>query len=60
MFYPRRVVDINDGKPKWSGINGNSELIADTPEEHKKRKREQDEDKALSERKRELDEGKAA
>ena len=44
MFYPRRVLDINDGKPKWSGINGSSELIADTPEEHKeehrKRKRE--------------------
>ena len=39
MFYPRRVVDINDGLPKWSGINDQSELIADTPEEHK-RKRE--------------------
>ena len=35
MFYPRRVLDINDGKPKWSGINNESELIADTPEEHK-------------------------
>ena len=45
MFYPRRVVDINDGKPKWSGINNESELIADTPEEHKKRKREDDEKK---------------
>lgn len=42
MFYPRRVLDINDGKPKWSGINGQSELIADTPEETKKRKREDD------------------
>ena len=45
MFYPRRVLDINDGKPKWSGISGESELIADTPEEHKKRKREDDEKK---------------
>ena len=49
MFYPRRVLDINDGKPKWSGINGSSELIADTPEthkeEHKKRKREDEEKK---------------
>lgn len=35
MFYPRRVLDINDGKPKWSGINGSSDLIVDTPEEHK-------------------------
>ena len=45
MFYPRRVLDINDGKPKWSGINGDSELIADTPEETKKRKREEDQKK---------------
>ena len=46
MFYPRRVLDINDGKPKWSGINDKSELIADTPEETKKRKRESDEKEA--------------
>lgn len=48
MFYPRRVVDINDGKPKWTGINGQSDLIADTPdsykEEHKKRKLEEEEE----------------
>ena len=43
MFYPRRILDINDGKPKWSGINKDSELIADTPEQDKKRKREEDE-----------------
>ena len=53
MFYPRRVLDINDGKPKWSGINGKSELIADTPEEqkeeHRKRKREDEENKAKEE-----------
>jgi len=52
MFYPRRVLDINDGKPKWSGINGQSELVGDTPEEykeeHKKRKRE-DEEKSKKE-----------
>ena len=50
MFYPRRVVDINDGKPKWSGINNDSELIADTPEghkeEYKKRKLEKAEGEA--------------
>ncbi len=50
MFYPRRVLDINDGKPKWSGINGSSELIADTPEETKKRKREDDEKKQKEEK----------
>ena len=44
MFYPRRVLDINDGKPKWTGINDNSELIADTPAEAvKKRKRNETE-----------------
>ena len=57
MFYPRRVLDINDGKPKWSGINGESELVGDTPEdykqEHKKRKREEEEEKAKENRKNE-------
>ena len=38
MFYPRRVLDINDGLPKWSGISQSSELIADTPEEHKRKR----------------------
>ena len=50
MFYPRRILDINDGKPKWSGINGDSELIADTPEQDKKRKREEDAEKEKSEK----------
>ena len=45
MFYPRRVLDINDGKPKWTGINNTSELIADSPAETvKKRKREKNEE----------------
>lgn len=44
MFYPRRVLDINDGKPKWSGISENSELIADSPVDAiKKRKRQEQE-----------------
>ena len=42
MFYTRRILDINDGKPKWSGINKQSELIDDSPKEDKKRKREED------------------
>lgn len=44
MFYPRRVVDIPDGKPKWTGINNDSDLIEDSPTEAKadlKRKREE-------------------
>jgi len=31
MFYNQRVVDIPDGKPKWTGINDQSELIEDSP-----------------------------
>ncbi|CAD6568069.1 MAG: hypothetical protein ASARMPRED_001401 [Alectoria sarmentosa] len=42
MFYTRRTLDINDGKPKWSGINKESELIGDSPEQDKKRKRDED------------------
>ena len=46
MFYPRRVLDVNDGKPKWSGISDSSELIADSPVEAiKKRKRQEEKDK---------------
>ncbi|MCJ1461968.1 hypothetical protein MMC07_000568 [Pseudocyphellaria aurata] len=45
MFYNRRVVDIPDGKPKWTGLNEKSELIEDSPPELKKRKRAEAEDK---------------
>jgi len=31
MFYGQRVVDIPDGKPKWTGIDGQSELIEESP-----------------------------
>jgi hypothetical protein len=45
MFYEQRVVDIPDGLPKWSGMSGKSELIADSPpDEAKKRKREIEEE----------------
>ncbi|KAI2603707.1 Mss4-like protein [Hypoxylon sp. NC1633] len=27
IFYSQRVVDVHDGKPKWSGLDGKSELI---------------------------------
>ncbi|KAL8650563.1 MAG: hypothetical protein Q9226_005096 [Calogaya cf. arnoldii] len=46
MFYTRRVLDINDGKPKWTGINESSDLIADTPQDainELKRKRQDEE-----------------
>jgi len=33
MFYANRVVDIRDGLPKWTGIDGKSELIEDSPVE---------------------------
>lgn len=44
MFYSQRVVDIPDGKPKWTKLNDESELMADSPPEayeELKRKREQ-------------------
>lgn len=41
MFYGQRVVDIPDGKPKWTGIDGQSDLIEDSPADViAKRKRE--------------------
>lgn len=47
MFYSRRVVDIPDGLPKWSGMSDKSDLIEDSPpEDVKKRKREQEEGKS--------------
>lgn len=33
MFYPKRIVDIPDGLPKWTGINDQSELCEDSPPE---------------------------
>lgn len=48
MFYPRRVVDVPDGKPKWTGINESSELMeegkSDLPHPKKRRTEESDED----------------
>lgn len=43
MFYGRRVVDIPDGKPKWSGINNESDLIEDSPPDLKRKREEKDE-----------------
>ncbi len=55
MFYSQRVVDIPDGKPKWTGLNNESELMADTPpeayEQLKKRRAEQQEQKEQKEQK---------
>jgi len=45
MFYSQRVVDIQDGKPKWTGANDTSDLIEDSPSEAvKKRKRDTEEE----------------
>ena len=41
MFYGQRVVNIPDGKPKWTGINDSSELMSeDEAHSSKKRKHE--------------------
>jgi len=45
MFYGKRLVDIKDGLPKWTGLSGQSELIEDSPAEAvRKRKREIEEE----------------
>ncbi|KAK6609377.1 hypothetical protein H4I96_03308 [Botrytis cinerea] len=45
MFYSRRLVDIPDGLPKWTGLNDKSDLIEDSPPEAiQKRKREKEEE----------------
>lgn len=51
MFYGQRVVDIPDGKPKWSGLNDQSDLIEDSPPEaieklKKEREKKEREEKA--------------
>ena len=49
MFYPSRVVDLSDGLPKWTGIDGKSELMDEkavdrfSVEVKKKRKLEKEE-----------------
>lgn len=53
MFYTRRVLDIPDGKPKWTGINNESDLIEDSPQEavnELKRKRQDEQDKKKDEK----------
>ncbi|KAI9747963.1 MAG: hypothetical protein M1815_003720 [Lichina confinis] len=45
MFYGQRMLDIPDGKPKWTGLNEKSDLIEDSPPgkvKELKRKREED------------------
>ncbi len=52
MFYSQRVVDIPDGKPKWTGLNDQSELMADSPPEaYEKLKRQREEQKQEEEKK---------
>lgn len=36
IFYSQRVVDIHDGKPKWSKLDGKSELIKELGREDEK------------------------
>ncbi|KAF7868312.1 hypothetical protein EAF04_004844 [Stromatinia cepivora] len=45
MFYSKRLVDLPDGLPKWTGLNDRSDLIEDSPPEAiQKRKREKEEE----------------
>ncbi|TVY18151.1 hypothetical protein LARI1_G003653 [Lachnellula arida] len=59
MFYGSRLVDVKDGLPKWTGLDGKSELIEDSPVEMvRKRKREIEEEEAGEEGKGEGEEKK--
>lgn len=53
MFYGRRVVDVNDRKPKWTGLSEQTELMSEDEggrgSEGKRKRRE--------EREREVEEG---
>ncbi len=52
MFYESRVVDIPDGKPKWTGLDGQSDLIEDSPQQAvNELKRKREEEKEEEERK---------
>lgn len=42
MFYGRRVVDIPDGKPKWTGLNNQSDLVEDSPPDLKRKRAKED------------------
>jgi hypothetical protein len=44
MFYGNRVVDVPDGKPKWSGLNDQSDLIEDSPPDLKRKREEEKEE----------------
>lgn len=43
MFYGFRVVDIPDGKLKWTGLNNQSDLIEDSPLDLKREREKEDE-----------------
>ena len=51
MFYSHRVVDIPDGKPKWSGMQNDSDLIEDTPKDLKRKRAEETEEQKKKEAK---------
>lgn len=45
MFYPQRVVDIKDGKPKWTRLSDDSDLLDEdgnplAEEDNKRKKKE--------------------
>ncbi|KAI9760658.1 MAG: hypothetical protein M4579_001522 [Chaenotheca gracillima] len=38
MFYSQRVIDVPDGKPKWTGLNESSERMEESPVELKRKR----------------------
>jgi len=50
MFYSKRIVDIPDGTPKWSGMQDDSDLIEDSPQDAIKKRKREVEEKAKEEK----------
>ena len=52
MFYGRRILDIPDGKPKWTGLNNGSELMEEavTPRQEQESEELESKKRKLSER----------
>lgn len=59
MFYTQRLVDIPDGKPKWTGINDQSDLVEDSPPEAIKKRKRQVEEEEKEKSKKDKHDGKS-
>lgn len=50
MFHGQRLLNIPDGKPKWTGISGESDLEWDSPKEAIEKREKQKNEEAEKEK----------